>query len=113
MVEKRNKTDLHLIHDNLAKYFEDILKLHMDMMASLQLRFSKGDLKISEFNLAMQNCSLPPAVLTAISSFLKTNDIRVIPETLGKDLDDFEDSVKKMKAHGVSIKDCKLDADIN
>jgi len=108
-----DKTNLYDLHEDLAGYFKDTLRRHAIMLDKLEKEFTHEDnnMTVSEYQNTLQQISLPPAVLTAIATFLKTNDVRVLPDDTGAALDEYEDKVKRFKK--ASVADCKHDLDIN
>lgn len=107
------KVDLYSMHDNIAQYFEMILLLHTEMINEFRRQLNDEEITATQFRDDLNQIQLAPAVLTVITQFLKTNDIRVIPDSLDKDLDEFERKVAGFKKTGTSMKDLDETIEIN
>lgn len=107
------KVNLYDMHENISKYFEMILGLHTEMITEFRRQLSDDEITALQFRDDLNQIQLAPAVLTVITQFLKTNDIRVIPDNLDKDLDEFERKVAGFKKTGTSMKDLDETVEIN
>ena len=109
----KKKTDLYAMHENVAAYLQSILKLHSGMLVLLQERLDSKELDAIDFNYSVRQVTLAPAVLTVITSFLKTNEVVVLPDTIGEDLSDYEKQCEKFRKQGTSVKDLDVQVDVN
>ena len=107
---KKNKTDLYAMHEDIAAYFKSILTLHSTMLKSVQDKVDSGEIDDINFIHHAKAIQLAPALLTVITSFLKTNEIVVLPENMGEELTAYENECAKFKkATTVSKLDVALD----
>ena len=109
---KKNKTDLYEMHEDIAAYFKSILTLHATMLKSVQDKVDKGDIDDVDFLIHAKAIQLAPALLTVITSFLKTNEIVVLPENMGEELTAYEKECAKFK-ESTSVSKLDVTLDVN
>ena len=107
-----SKPDLYKVHEDLSTYFELVLSTHLELMKSVKEQLANGDIKVNAYVTLMRDISLPPATLTAISSFLKTNDIMVVTDDLKAEVDNHMKVIDEF-AKSASIKSLDHKADLD
>lgn len=107
------KVNLYEMHDNLAAYLKSVLESHNRIVEYFGNQLAEGELEPVEYFAKIQNFALPPALLTVIATFLKTNDIKVIHDDLGAELDAFEAQLEENRKLKASIGKLDHKADVN
>lgn len=90
-----SSVDLYKVHDDLAQYFQTVLELNQIVTGSLKAQLQANEITIKEYITIMDRCMLPPPLLTAISSFLRNNDVRVTPDSLVEDVQNYEAALEE------------------
>lgn len=102
--------NLYGVHADLSRYFANILSIHGTLLSKVEQEVTSGSMGIEEYLKIRASVELPPALLTSVASFLKQNDIMVVPDILEAEVRDYEDKLIEA-TKGIDFKDMSLEED--
>lgn len=110
----QNQTDLYVVHENLSKYFDKVLKMHNRLLDALTEQFDNEEIDADKYSNEVRFIAVPPALLTCISAFLKTNEIVVTPDVMKSQISQFDKLVNGVaKNNGIDLNDVDHKTEVN
>ena len=95
-MSKASLKQMETLHNNLATYLNMVIKMHLSFVSELEKKLEKGKMGETEFAMAYEAVALPANLLSTVTSLLKSNNITVDLEEMGKEMSDYTDKVKAL-----------------